>query len=536
MLGLPLAFTVPAVLGALVLLPALWFLLRVTPPRPRRQSFPPLRLILDQQPKDETPARTPPWLLILRLAIAAAIVLAMAGPIWNPLPPGLGGAGPLALLIDDGFAAAPDWDTRVAAAAERLGEAGRAGRPAALAALSEGPRALVPGTAAAALDRLRALKPSPFLVDRAAALPALRDFAAAHPDADLVWIADGLENGGARAFADAVSHLGLARPATVLAGAATPLALAGAENRPDALAVTVLRADTRATAAGTLRASDIKGLAMGDVPFAFAGDATQTTASFTLPVELRNDVARVDVLGESSAGAVTLLDGRWKRRRVDIVSGATADVAQPLLSPGYFVAKALAPFADLRELPSNAADPVGAALDDHPSVLVMADIGQVVGADHDRLARFVDEGGVLLRFAGSRLAGAPADDLEPRQPAPRRPHLRGRPVVGQAQGAGALRPVEPLLRPAGPARRDGVAPGPGRARRRPAGPHLGGARRRHAARHRGPARQGRHRAVPRHRRHHLVEPAAVRPLRRHAAPHRGARRRRGRGWDDDRRV
>ncbi len=413
MLGLPLAFTVPAVLGALVLLPALWFLLRVTPPRPRRQSFPPLRLILDQQPKDETPARTPPWLLILRLAIAAAIVLAMAGPIWNPPPPGLGGAGPLALLIDDGFAAAPDWDTRVAAAAERLGEAGRAGRPAALAALSEGPRALVPGTAAAALDRLRALKPSPFLVDRAAALPALRDFAAAHPDADMVWIADGLENGGARAFADAVSHLGLARPATVLAGAATPLALAGAENRPDALAVTVLRADTRATAAGTLRASDIKGLAMGDVPFAFAGDATQTTASFTLPVELRNDVARVDVLGESSAGAVTLLDGRWKRRRVDIVSGATADVAQPLLSPGYFVAKALAPFADLRELPSNAADPVGAALDDHPSVLVMADIGQVVGADHDRLARFVDEGGVLLRFAGSRLAGAPADDLEP---------------------------------------------------------------------------------------------------------------------------
>ena len=413
MLGLPLAFTVPAVLGALALLPALWFLLRVTPPRPRRQSFPPLRLIADQRPKDETPARTPPWLLALRLAVAAAIVLAMAGPIWNPPPPGLGGAGPLVLLVDDGFAAAPDWDLRVAAAGERLGEAGRAGRPAALAALSDGPRALVPGTAAAALDRLRALKPAPYLVDRAAALPAVRDSAAAHPDADIVWLADGLETGAARAFAEGLGGLALARPATVLSAPSAPLALAGAENRPDALAVTVLRADGRAAGSGTVRAYDLKGLAVGDAPFAFAGGATSATASFTIPVELRNDVARVDVLGEASAGAATLLDGRWKRRRVDVVSGATADVEQPLLSPGYFIGKALAPFADVRDVPSNTADPIGAALDERPSVLVLADIGQVAGADHDRLARFVDGGGVLLRFAGSRLAGAPADDLEP---------------------------------------------------------------------------------------------------------------------------
>ncbi|RYB04696.1 DUF4159 domain-containing protein [Lichenibacterium ramalinae] len=413
MLALPLAFTVPAVLGALVLLPALWFLLRVTPPRPRQQSFPPLRLILDAQPRDETPARTPPWLLILRLAIAAAIILAMAGPIWNPPPPNLGGSGPLALLIDDGFAAAPDWDLRVAAATERLAEAGRAGRPVALAPLSDGPRALVPGTAASALDRLRALRPVPVLVDRAAAVPAVRDFAAAHRDADLVWIADGLENGNARAFAEGLGASGLARPATVLSSSSAPLALAGAENRPDALAVTVLRADGHAAGGGLLRATDLKGLPIGEAPFAFPSGATQATVLFALPVEVRNDIARVEVVGEASAGAVTLLDGRWKRRRVDIVSGASADVEQPLLSPAYFIGKALAPFADVRDVPTNIADPIAAALDEHPSVLVLADIGQVTGAAHERLARFVAEGGVLLRFAGSRLAGAPADDLEP---------------------------------------------------------------------------------------------------------------------------
>ena len=59
MLGVPLAFTVPLALAALVALPLLYLLLRITPPRPRQTPFPPLRLVLDLRPKDETPLRTP---------------------------------------------------------------------------------------------------------------------------------------------------------------------------------------------------------------------------------------------------------------------------------------------------------------------------------------------------------------------------------------------------------------------------------------------------------------------------------------------
>ena len=85
-------------------LPVLYYLLRVTPPNPNRVRFPPLRLILDLQPQDETAARTPWWLLLLRLAMAAAIILAMAGPVLNPLPAGGGGKAPLLVVIDDGWA------------------------------------------------------------------------------------------------------------------------------------------------------------------------------------------------------------------------------------------------------------------------------------------------------------------------------------------------------------------------------------------------------------------------------------------------
>ena len=70
---LSLGFTTPAVLLALTALPALWLLLRVTPPQPRRIDFPPLRLILDLIPQQESPARTPWWLLALRLLVAGLV-------------------------------------------------------------------------------------------------------------------------------------------------------------------------------------------------------------------------------------------------------------------------------------------------------------------------------------------------------------------------------------------------------------------------------------------------------------------------------
>jgi hypothetical protein len=61
-------FEAPALLLALVLLPLLWWLLRATPPAPRAQRFPAIRLLATLRPEEETPARTPWWLLALRMA------------------------------------------------------------------------------------------------------------------------------------------------------------------------------------------------------------------------------------------------------------------------------------------------------------------------------------------------------------------------------------------------------------------------------------------------------------------------------------
>ena len=97
-----------------------------------------------------------------------------------------------------------------------------------------------------------------------------------------------------------------------------------------------------------VRALDAKGSPIGEARFVFNAADRETEAAFDLPVELRNDIARLEIAGERSAGAVQLLDKRWRRRAVGVVTGATSDTAQPLLASTFYLSRALAPFADVR--------------------------------------------------------------------------------------------------------------------------------------------------------------------------------------------
>src|SRR6202044_2905610 len=111
--GLPIGFAEPLVLVGLITLPVLWWLLRLIPPRPRRIDFPPTRLLLEIAPKEETPARTPWWLTLMRLALATLVILAAAGPLWHPPLATSAFNEPIGILIDDGWTAASAWDARM---------------------------------------------------------------------------------------------------------------------------------------------------------------------------------------------------------------------------------------------------------------------------------------------------------------------------------------------------------------------------------------------------------------------------------------
>jgi hypothetical protein len=150
-----LSFTTPLALTALLLLPVIWWLLRFTPPRPETVRFPPIRLLLELANREEQPDKTPWWLLLLRLLVAALIIFAVAHPLYAPGRVGTLSNAPLLLVVDDSWAAARDWDKRREIMAEILDGAASAGATVTLATTTPQlrPQALEPQAAADAATR-----------------------------------------------------------------------------------------------------------------------------------------------------------------------------------------------------------------------------------------------------------------------------------------------------------------------------------------------------------------------------------------------
>ncbi len=382
-------------------------------------------------------------------------------------------------MIDDGWPAAPNWDVRQAAAEERIEAAARRGQLVGLVAASEaGARSASP------MRRMRSSgcgRSSLCLMSRIAWRWSRRSpsCSAPSPKTEVVWIADGLARGHAREFAQKLAALA----PHVDAGDGRALgARARRAREPERSAAGSGAArGSGGPAQGIVRALDLKGLAIGETRFEFPKGALEAQSEFRSARRIcatRSPGSKSSI--EHSAGAVSLLDARWKRRTVGIVSDETADVSLPLLAPNYYLRKALAPFADVREVRPGTPDPIAVLLDQHPAVMILADVGTLSDTDHALLTQFVEEGGLLLRFAGARLAAA-SDDLVPVR------LRRGGRVLGSALSWETPKKLAPFeaqspfvgLKVPGEVtvRRQVLAePDAGRA-----GKDLGAARRRHAA-------------------------------------------------------
>lgn len=401
-------FVTPWLLIGLLGLPILWWLLRVTPPAPRSEPFPAVRLLLGLHATEETPAHTPWWLLALRMLAATLVIVALARPVLDA-GSALGGKGPVLVVVDNGWAAANDWTRRKEAAASLLDRVERAGRRSALLTTApDGNQAPIAVSATMPVTdlraRLAALQPMPWPSDRAAATAAMQAWQD-HAGASVIYVPDGLTDGpGFDSFASAMREIG---PVTEICCDAPPQPLLlPPTSEADRLIARIAVPPRPMPSEANVLAQSGDGRTLARTMLTIPAGADTASAPIVLPPEIRNQLTRLVLEGPPSAGSVVLLDERWRRRPVGLLSGDLAAADTPFTGSIFFLKRALGPFTELRE--GNA----DTLLKRDISVIVLADRPLPDGPERDALETWVRKGGLLIRFAGPRTADAATEDTD----------------------------------------------------------------------------------------------------------------------------
>lgn len=390
----PFLFLQPWALLGLLALPILWLLLRATPPEPKRFALPSLALLDDLKPEEETPARTPWWLLLLRMLALALAILGFARPTWSPNAQ-VNTVGGTLIVVDDGWTSAERWRDIVRTATAAVDEVSQDGGT--VHVMFTAARE-VPRDASEALDAetarqlLRNARPAAWTPDRMAALAALDE--TGFKPGRIIWATDGFDHDSAAAFsrelvAKGATDVRITRPRGAFA-------ITSADSSAEGARVSVVRAGTAPGVTADIIAETSEGASIASTRITFDGGSTTAQAAFPIPAAALNRVARFRIGGSPSAGGVWLWDDTARRPHVGLAD--TRDEAQPLLSEHYYARKALQPYAQLTE--KRLSDLLDSPID----AIIMGDRGVIDQATQDRLVAWIEKGGVLIRFAGPRLA------------------------------------------------------------------------------------------------------------------------------------
>ncbi|MEO0939470.1 MAG: DUF4159 domain-containing protein [Pseudomonadota bacterium] len=394
-----IGWAAPWLLVALVALPILWLILRAIPPAPIRRRFPGVALLLGLSDDESVTDRTPWWLLLLRMLAVAAVIVGLAGPVLNPAEAVDRGEGPLLVVVDGTWAGAARWaavretleaELSVAAADDRTVGVLQLTRP-------EAPMFL---PAQAWTSRLTGLRPDPWQPD-ADALAQAEAVMSEAAFGTVLWLSDGLDYAGREAVLAAAEAKGYVR---VIQPAGSALALRPAIYAEGAIQLQAVRATAGAPrsvdilAQGTDPAGNARVLARAAAEFGPADLVAET--ALVLPAELRARVTRFEMAGVQSAGATTLVDDSLRRREVALIAGRADREGLELLAPLHYLEQALAPTADL--LTGSLPDILPA----NPDAIVLADVAQLTETEQASVTDWVEGGGLLVRFAGPRVAAS----------------------------------------------------------------------------------------------------------------------------------
>jgi len=400
-----LSFAYPWFLGLLFLLPLLYWLIKITPPKPKTVIFPTIGFLLRLQKREESTASLPWWLLLLRLSIAALIIIALSGPqIYAPKRDKA--TGPAVILVDNGWASGPNWEkikTRANQILDRLKTQNRLVYLVPLAGLQSGQiptlTALNPQQA---VKNILNIKPRAWQTDRAQITALMPDFQNLK-NPSFFWLSDGVESHTSAPAAEKIfTKLATLGPVTIFSDTdrKSPLVVGYPEYANGDITVPIRRAQGDEEVAGNILVKSTNGQILAQRPYRFDTGSQTTEVRLTLPLDLQRNIRSVEIQGSKSTASKFIFDDRSRRRSIGLAFEGASDTAQALLSESHYVEKALSPYFALQR--GTLAELLAADF----STIILGDSGSFPIEDEQRITNWIKNGGTLIRFAGPKLANS----------------------------------------------------------------------------------------------------------------------------------
>lgn len=415
-----LSFLQPLILYAFLSLPILWVILRITPPPPRIVRLPSFKFLDGLATSNHTPKNSPLWLLLLRLLALSLLILGFAGPVLNAEKT-LSSDLPPRIIIDNSWAGAANWTDITRKATQLIEEADEREQMVQIALLAEDsrfhPDPVATLTPREALSMLRGLTPQSWTPHP----DHIIDFLKQNSDDYHSYILssalsfdqfetlqnDLVDRGGLDIYTPSASSLPF-----ILKMPSDPL-----DRTVSGIEAEILAFDS----AQTTRALEIYALGDGNRVIArntisadmwrerddTLSESTVYTApiAMELPSELVSKVKRLQVSQQKTAATTYIVDPSLARKTVGIVQLKGDRDDKAYIGTSFYLNRALSPYADL--IHASFVD----VLDAQPAVMIIPDDIPVFTEQLNELKRWLEKGGVLIRFSGPNLMDATQNSL-----------------------------------------------------------------------------------------------------------------------------
>ena len=402
-----IVFMQPVLLSALLALPILLYLLRITPPAPKTIIFPATRFLQDITTENQTPQKAPWWILLLRLLILSLVIFALARPVINPAK-SLPGQGPLRLVIDNGWSAAQTWDLQIKAAEEAITQAGREKRKVYIlpTTRTQGENQYVqtgPVVANEALSIVRGLKPNPWPENYNALAGYIRD-KKERKSIHTLWLSDGLDDGYGHKLIKilqqqgGISYISPASEKLPVLLRPTTRNIKEADRQSDVMIDVDMAQTGIKSLPVTVRALGENAAVIDVQNKIIDTNNAPETLFFNIMGELEQSITQFNITGRKGAGAIFLLDDQFKKRKIGVASPPQAELTAPLIESSYYITRALDPYANIT------IDEISNLIEQDFPAIILPDVAAMPTETLNALEDWVKDGGLLLRFSGPKIA------------------------------------------------------------------------------------------------------------------------------------